>query len=92
MEIGRGGIVSRRRAEFSKPRIGRGSAAVAAPRPGYHISPLNRGSDFGGHSPAGYPLQIAIWRVFRGSQFYVWLAILLKLMYTGRHEATQQIR
>ena len=27
------------------------------------------GSDFGGHSSAGYPLQIAIWRVFRGPQF-----------------------
>ena len=26
----------------------------AAPPPGYHMTPLNRGSDFGGHSPAGY--------------------------------------
>ena len=32
-----------------------------------YIAP-RRGSDFGGHSSAGYPLQIAIWRVFRGSQ------------------------
>ena len=42
-----------------------------------------RGSDFGGHSPVGYPLQIAIWRVFRGPPIIIHQSQLLVVEFTA---------
>ena len=58
-----------------------------------YIAP-RRGSDFGGHSPAGYPLQITIYRVFRDAQialtFKPWNPVKLRAPEMSQYDTSYQ--